>query len=165
MSSNSKYKKELLSTTTKFIPLTAINNPNYQSMFTTYPTRMRLGTTSLMQPNYLAGKDSNLSQSNGNLKRSRTAVNYAEMEANGAGEDSDEDSMESDSARQHRKKYIPTPSLGAALHRKQFESAGHQSVETIEEANWGDGKSYLGVTPPANLILVQKANTTRHIYA
>lgn len=150
-------KKQTLSAT--HIPLTPINDARYQAMFTTYPTRMRLGTTSLMQPGY-AGVTA--LQAATNAKRLRTAVNYAEMESGGADE-SDEDSMESDSMRQQRKKYS---SLGTTMQKKQFESAGQgQHDHVIEDANIGDGKSYLGVAPPANLIQVQRAITTRHVYS
>lgn len=124
-------------------PLTAITETRYQAQYTTYPSRMRLGTSSLMQPNALAasGKGDNTPAAAG--KRSRAAVNYAELEGISA-EVAEE---EPKGGMVPKRGLVPGTPGGAAVEAKQA---------------WGDGKSYLGVLPPGNMVIVQQAIKTKH---
>jgi chromatin structure-remodeling complex subunit SFH1 len=102
-----------------------------------------------MQPNFLAatGTGSN-TPGPGTNKRSRQVVNYAEIE--GLDVDSDEESNDSDA----RKRGSTLPRRVSNL---QQPSGAEQKVQL-----WGDGKSYLGVLPPGNLVIVQQIKPTKH---
>lgn len=132
-------------------PLSRISDPRYQAQYTTYPARMRLGTSSLMQPNYLAANGTGTNNPGTAVnKRSRTTINYAELEGL---EDSDDDGNDSE-AKARKAIYggmVPKRVLGL-----QGGGGGDKSV-------WGDGKSYLGVLPPGNLVVVQPAKVTKHV--
>lgn len=128
-------------------PLSRISDPRYQGYYSTYPARMRLGTSSLMQPNALSasGTGSNTPSAAGN-KRSRTIINYAEIEGL---EESEDESNDSDARGGKRMAgMVPRRALG-------LQGVGDKAV-------WGDGKSYLGVLPPGNLVIVQAARLTKH---
>jgi chromatin structure-remodeling complex subunit SFH1 len=143
-------KVPLSSTAAPVPPLTAIADPRNQAMYTTYPARMRLGTSSLMQPNYLAATGTGTNTpGGGSSKRGRTAINYAEIEGL---EDSDDDSNDSEA------KLGKRSNLSGGLTPKRL--LGVQPVG--EKAVWGDGKSYLNVLPPGNLVVVQLARVTKH---
>ncbi|GAA5850750.1 hypothetical protein JCM5353_000220 [Sporobolomyces roseus] len=162
-------KHQLASTPHPVLPLTRITQPPHQAkqaMFTTYPTRMRLGTSSLMQPSALApaaalqaaveaGQPIRGSGAStpvggggglgGGGKRQRSTVNYAEL-----GQISDADDDDTDDPRSKRGvSGVP----------------GMQPKKSLVEGQlqmWGDGKSYLGVLPPANMVTVQPAVKTKH---
>lgn len=136
------------------LPLSPICAPRYQALHTTYPSRMRCGTSSLMQPNALSASGTggfggsngshalaNASASSSSAgagagggivsgKRVRTQLNYADLAD--AGVDQDDD--------------------------VQVEEAKKARGNVV----WGDGRSYLGVLPPGNLVQVQPARLTNH---
>lgn len=78
-------------------------------------------------------------------KRQRSTVNYAEL-----GQLSDADDDDTDEPRSKRGvSGVP----------------GMQPKKSLVEGQlqmWGDGKSYLGVLPPANMVTVQPAVKTKH---
>ncbi|KAI5474587.1 chromatin structure-remodeling complex subunit SFH1 [Pseudohyphozyma bogoriensis] len=121
-------------------PLSRIAHPRYQSLYSTYPARLRLGTSSLMQPNSFASSSSGpSSQPTATGKRSRTTINYAELEM-AQMEDSEDDGNDSATKR--------------AMLGKKAAAGGGQ---------WGDGKSYLGVLPPGRMVVVQAVKPTKHV--
>lgn len=132
-------------------PLSLIADARYQAMYTTYPSRMRLGTSSLMQPNYLAvstnGGDPATTASGSAPRRPRHVINYAEIE----GLEDSEDETNDNEGMGTRKRPAP-PGM---VPKRQGES-------DTSKAQWGDGKSYLGVPPPEHLVIVQRATTTKH---
>ena len=161
-------KHQLATTPQPVLPLTRITQTPHQAkqaMFTTYPTRMRLGTSSLMQPSALApaaalqaaveagqpvrgsGTSTPIGGGGGVAggKRQRSTVNYAEL-----GQLSDADDDDTDEPRSKRGvSGVP----------------GMQPKKSLVEGQlqmWGDGKSYLGVLPPANMVTVQPAVKTKH---
>jgi len=81
----------------------------------------------------------------GGGKRQRSTVNYAEL-----GQISDADDDDTDDPRSKRGvSGVP----------------GMQPKKSLVEGQlqmWGDGKSYLGVLPPANMVTVQPAVKTKH---
>ena len=133
-------------------PLSLIADARYQAMYTTYPSRMRLGTSSLMQPNYLAvstnGGDPAATASVSAPRRPRHVVNYAEIE----GLEDSEDETNDNEGMGTRKRPAPP---GMVPKRNGGES-------DASKPQWGDGKSYLGVPPPEHLVIVQRANATKH---
>lgn len=145
-----------------------IANEKLKAMYTTYPTRMRLGTTSLMQPNYLAGNPGLVpSTSTGGVgastsgKRTRgVAINYAELD--GYHESDDDEEIEGMSASQRRKLNAAAIAATTAAASEIVVPVTPAGQAQKELETWGDGKSYLGVQPPGNLILVQRAAPTRH---
>jgi chromatin structure-remodeling complex subunit SFH1 len=96
-----------------------------------------------MQPNALAasGKGDNTPAAAG--KRSRAAVNYAELEGLAA----DLVEEEPKGGMVPKRGLVPGTLGGGAVEAKQA---------------WGDGKSYLGVLPPGNMVIVQQAIKTKH---
>lgn len=44
----------------------------------------------------------------------------------------------------------------------EADEEGRARAEKREREVWGDGRSYLGVLPPASLVRVQEAKGTRH---
>lgn len=132
----------LSSDTAPVPPLTAIADPRYQAQYSTYPARMRLGTSALMQPNVFAasGKgDAAAPPPPGAGKRARASVNYAELEG-----------MAGDEQEEARDGLVPKRGLMPG------QSGGEPNVV------WGDGKSYLGAMPPGNMVVVQPAIRTKH---
>ncbi|GAA6012028.1 hypothetical protein JCM11491_000144 [Sporobolomyces phaffii] len=154
------------------LPLTRITQPGHegkQAMFSTYPTRMRLGTSSLMQPSALApaaalqaAADAGLAPrgsgastpiggglgGGGAGKRHRSTVNYAEL-----GQLSDGDDDDGDEPRARR----GVSGVPGIVPKKSLVGGG------VDWQPWGDGKSYLGVLPPGNMVTVQPAVKTKHI--
>ncbi|KAH8928229.1 SNF5-domain-containing protein [Atractiella rhizophila] len=133
-----------------------------QARFTTYPNRLKLGTTGLVQP--LAAKEVPLgfapaaggggggggtgtptASSSVLGKRQRTVVNYAEIE----GPDDDE-SDDSDYTGEGR---------GG---RRRRTAAKVQEQKTSEDMPWGEGRNFLGAKPPGNLIYSKVAPRTQH---
>ncbi|GAA5948089.1 hypothetical protein JCM3765_007104 [Sporobolomyces pararoseus] len=181
------------------LPLTRItqNAPNstgfgqQQAMFTTYPTRMRLGTTSLMQPAAVQPLQaqqnsldpSSLSSSGGTTtlgggggggptstrgsgtstpsilggKRQRSTVNYAELGqlSDGNGEFDGDDFSFEDSNNGRSKRGISIPNI---VPKKSLVPNASEGPQVQQFQIWGDGKSYLGVLPPSNLVTVQPVN-------
>ena len=131
-------------------PLSAITDPRYQAMYTTYPSRMRLGTSSLMQPNYLAVSTNAGDASAGTSapRRPRHVVNYAEIEGL---EDSEDETNDVEGV--HTRKRPAPPGMVPKRNGGESETSKPQ---------WGDGKSYLGVPAPEHLVLVQRATPTKH---
>ncbi|GAA5959297.1 hypothetical protein JCM21900_003920 [Sporobolomyces salmonicolor] len=135
-------------------PMTRITQPGQegkQAMFTTYPARMRLGTSSLMQPGALAPAGAASGAATGTStpmggKRQRSTVNYAEL---GALSDQDDDDTDEPRAKRGGS---GTPGLVPKKH-----------LAAEKDGIWGDGKSYLGSMPPGNLVTVQPAVKTKHI--
>ncbi|KAK4705948.1 chromatin structure-remodeling complex subunit SFH1, partial [Phenoliferia sp. Uapishka_3] len=137
-------------------PLSRISEPRYQALHTTYPARMRLGTSSLMQPNAFAASGTGSNTPGGGAgagvttsKRGRV-INYAEMEGL---DDSDDESNDSDVRAAKRAAY------GGMLPKRVVALGGGGSEK---DRVWGDGKSYLGVLPPGNLVMVQSVKPTKH---
>ncbi|GAA6060000.1 hypothetical protein JCM10212_001158 [Sporobolomyces blumeae] len=154
------------------LPMTRITQAAHegkQALFTTYPTRMRLGTSSLMQPSALApagnphgadgqagpggaagggyagGRAGSGTSTPIGGKRHRSTVNYAEL-----GQLSDPDEDDADEPRSKRGgSNVPGIVPKKALLQEK-------------DQMWGDGKSYLGVLPPGNMVIVQPAVKTRH---
>lgn len=134
-------------------PLSRIAEARYQALYTTYPARMRLGTSSLMQPNYLAASGTGTNTPGAaDRKRGRLAVNYAEMEGL---EDSEDDSNDAEGRAARRAAAAAGPGGMVPKRALGVQGPGDKAV-------WGDGKSYLGVPPPGNLVSVQLAKVTRH---
>lgn len=141
--------------------ITGRGNEGKQGMFTTYPARMRLGTSSLMQPNAFVGPSGG-APTGGNVtgtttpvtggKRSRTAINYAELETL---DDLDDD----EDGGRNKRGGSGTP---AAIAAKKAPAA---PTPPPKPDVWGDGKSYLGALPPGNLVQVQPAKATKHVSA
>ncbi|GAA5895999.1 hypothetical protein JCM6882_005582 [Rhodosporidiobolus microsporus] len=159
-----------LSTTPLAVPpmtrITGTGNEAKQAMFTTYPARMRLGTSSLMQPNAFADKVNAAAASAGGTgantpvigaKRQRSTVNYAELEQFPAELDE-----ESDDEGARKRGGSGTPS---AQPKKSSASAAAAALAAVEKKPevWGDGKSYLGALPPGTLVQVQPAKGTKHL--
>lgn len=161
-------KHQLGTTALPVLPLTRITQAGHeakQAMFTSYPTRMRLGTSSLMQPSALApaaaiqaatdatgpglrgsGASTPIGAGPGAGKRQRSSVNYAELGQLSDGDDDDTDEPRSKRGASGVPGIVPKKSL----------------VERDLQP-WGDGKSYLGVIPPGNMVTVQPAVKTKHM--
>lgn len=147
-------------------PLTRITGPGNeakQATFTTYPTRMRLGTSSLMQPNAFASQaqaatpapGTGANTPMGGVKRQRTTVNYAELE-----QFPDVlDEMISDEEGGPPRKRGPSGTPGLQPKKNLLSGA----VTPAKPEVWGDGKSYLGSLPPGNLVQVQPVKQTKHL--
>lgn len=134
-------------------PLSAIADPRYQALYTTFPSRMRLGTSSLMQPNYNAlvgGASGSTTPAGQPYRRPRAVVNYAEIEGL---EDSEDESNDVDPNGKSGRR--GTPGMGTPK-----PSASGAPLSAREQ--WGEVKSYLGTLPPGNLVMVQRANRTKH---
>ncbi|GAA6028184.1 hypothetical protein JCM8097_006903 [Rhodosporidiobolus ruineniae] len=148
-------------------PLTRITGPGNeakQAMFTTYPARMRLGTSALMQPNAFASQTQlpSGSATGANTpvigaKRQRSTVNYAELEQFPAELDDEED----DEAQARKRGGSGTP--GVQQGKKAAAPAVPTPAAPPKPEVWGDGKSYLGVLPPGNLVQVQPTKGTGRI--
>lgn len=141
-------------------PLSKISDSRYQALYTTYPARMRLGTSSLMQPNFLAASGNGTNTPGpGDRKRGRNAVNYAELEGM---EDSelDGDDLEGRS----RRASINTSGIAAMVPKRNLGIVGAVSNSGGDKTIWGDGKSYIGVSPPGNLVIVQAAKPAKHTF-
>ncbi|SCZ88006.1 BZ3500_MvSof-1268-A1-R1_Chr2-1g04129 [Microbotryum saponariae] len=171
-------------------PLTPLANPHEygtrQALYTTYPARMRLGTSSLMQPSAAPSSNQNGNGSNGNQpssssravspplagivlgKRTRAPVNYAEMTgfdltAAGNGRPSLAPSSSSnDLLRASSDGPDPAGAGNLASTTGNNTAATTTSTTNAKAVVWGDGKSYLGTLPPGNLVIVQPAKMTRH---
>ncbi|GAA5925861.1 Sfh1p [Sporobolomyces koalae] len=163
-------RHQLGTTAHPVLPLTRITQAGHegkQGMFTSYPTRMRLGTSSLMQPSALApaaaavqaaveggvptrgsGTSTPIGLGPGAGKRQRSTVNYAEL-----GQISDPEDDDPDEPRSKR----GTSGVPGIVPKKALVERDLQP--------WGDGKSYLGVLPPGNMVTVQPAVKTRHVAA
>jgi chromatin structure-remodeling complex subunit SFH1 len=139
---------------------------HYQAAFTTYPSRLRLGLTSLMQPIGPGGQttsavstqpsQTSVFQSGSVLgKRQRQVVNYAEME----NFDDLEDNATSGDDEQPRSARIAAMNARKAA---QAQASGQSTPGTATPL--GGGKTYLGQLPPSNMIMVEPAKKTRHIY-
>ncbi|GAA5874572.1 hypothetical protein JCM16303_002908 [Sporobolomyces ruberrimus] len=163
-------KHQLGTTAHPVLPLTRITQAGHegkQAMFTSYPTRMRLGTSSLMQPSALApaaalqavvdqggptrgsGASTPIGGGGGGPgagKRQRSTVNYAELGQMSDGDDDDTDEPRSKRGVSGVPGIVPKKSLV----ERDFQP-------------WGDGKSYLGVLPPGNMVTVQPAIKTKHV--
>ncbi|GAA6017321.1 hypothetical protein JCM8202_005637 [Rhodotorula sphaerocarpa] len=155
-------------------PMTRVTGPGNegkQAMFTTFPARMRLGMSTLMQPNAFAastgapgGSGSGSGAAGSGTggantptvpgKRQRSTINYADFENFDDLLDGDGD----DDAGGGRAKrgQSSTPAVPPAR-RTGAGPAGPAKPEY-----WGDGKSYLGTLPPGNLVQVQPMKTTKH---
>ena len=133
-------------------PLSRIAEPRFQAMYSTYPARMRLGTSSLMQPNAFAASGTGTSTPGPPVssKRSRV-INYAEIEGL---EDSEDESNDSDV------KAAKRAAFGGMVPKRVLALGGGS---TEKDKVWGDGKSYLGVLPPGNLVVVQSVKPTKHV--
>ncbi|BGP16457.1 hypothetical protein JCM10213_003987 [Rhodosporidiobolus nylandii] len=137
--------------------ITGAGNEAKQALFTTYPTRMRLGTTSLMQPNAFAGKDADATGKPGvgasapviGAKRQRSTVNYAEL-------DQFPELLDDDSDDEGGRKRGGSGTPGLQPKKQAAPPA------PVKPDVWGDGKSYLGVLPPGKLVQVQPAKATKH---
>lgn len=161
-------------------PLTRITgngNERKQAMFTTFPARMRLGTSTLVQPNVpgpsssSGGKDGGTGSGTGantpilapGTRRIRSTVNYADLE----NLDDDDDGSDAAAADARKRGASGTPAAGSrkrgalAEGGQQGPGAGTPKAEQKPEV-WGDGKSYLGVLPPGNLVQVQPTKGTKH---
>lgn len=161
-------------------PLTRITgngNERKQAMFTTFPARMRLGTSTLVQPNVpgpsssSGGKDGGTGSGTGantpilapGTRRIRSTVNYADLE----NLDDDDDGSDAAAADARKRGASGTPAAGSrkrgalAEGGQQGAGAGTPKAEQKPEV-WGDGKSYLGVLPPGNLVQVQPTKGTKH---
>ncbi|GJN90717.1 hypothetical protein Rhopal_003731-T1 [Rhodotorula paludigena] len=153
-------------------PLTRITgrgNEAKQALFTTYPARMRLGTSSLVQPSALgkdgpaAGKDAAGTGSAGTgastpiitgSRRVRSTVNYADLE----NLDDPEDDSDAEHGAGGRLKRGGSGTPGVAAKKAKVETPKAEPKPEV----WGDGKSYLGVLPPGNLVQVQPVKATKH---
>lgn len=166
-------------------PMTRITGPGNeakQAIFTTYPARMRLGMSTLMQPNaFAAAAPASAATSNGTSagaggasgtggantpvvpgKRQRTTINYADFE-------NLDDLLDGDEDDDHH----PNNNNNARARRGQSSTPAAQQVRGKVAATpaaappkpeyWGDGKSYLGALPPGNLVQVQPVKTTKHL--
>lgn len=133
-----------------------------QARATTYPSRLRLGTTSLLQPlgqnGQVAGGGGASAASAIIAKRTRgTAINYAELETlddPAPSPDSDDDGQ--------------TTARGRRLAAKRKQEAAANAAATPppeKKAPAGGGRSFLGQVVPPNLIHVEQARKTRHQYA
>ncbi|GAA6054256.1 hypothetical protein JCM3770_005146 [Rhodotorula araucariae] len=160
-------------------PLTRITGPGNegkQASFTTLPARMRLGTSTLVQPNVpgpsaasggakdtaAAAVGASAPGLGAGTKRIRSTVNYADLEnLDDPDEDSDPDAPRKRGASGtpgvQRKRGAVT---GQAPGQGQDAAPGLKGEQKPEV--WGDGKSYLGVLPPGNLVQVQPAKVTKH---
>ncbi|KAK4056719.1 Chromatin structure remodeling complex protein sfh1 [Microbotryomycetes sp. JL221] len=89
-------------------------------------------------------------------RRTRTAVNYADLAAFQHHED---DGVAAHSQRSRRDSTLPASAPNG------FASTPGAEVEGANVGNvWGDGKSYLGQMPPGNLMTVQARAKTKHPY-
>ncbi|GAA5828874.1 hypothetical protein JCM11251_005904 [Rhodosporidiobolus azoricus] len=158
-----------LSTTPTAVPpmtrITGVGNEAKQAMFTTYPARMRLGTSALMQPNAFVDKQNAAASATGTgantpivagAKRQRSTVNYAELEQFPA--ELDEDSDE-EGARKRGGSGTP----GVQSKKAGASAAAAAVVAEKKPEVWGDGKSYLGALPPGTLVQVQPTKGTKHV--
>ncbi|GAA5868176.1 hypothetical protein JCM3774_000589 [Rhodotorula dairenensis] len=169
-------------------PMTRITGPGNegkQAMFTTYPARMRLGMSTLMQPNAFAGPAASSATPGGGAgsgagasgtggantpivpgKRQRSTINYADFENLDDylldGDDGDEAQQQPASARAKRG-HSSTPAAIAAGQQQQGRKAQAAPTAPAKPEFWGDGKSYLGTLPPGNLVQVQPVKTTKHL--
>ena len=167
-------------------PMTRITGPGNeakQAMFTTYPARMRLGMSTLMQPNAFAATAA--ATSNGTPaggaggasgtggantpvvpgKRQRTTINYADFEnlddlLDG---DEDEDHHGNNNAMQQGGRARRGQSSTPAVQSARGKVAATTPAAPPKPEYWGDGKSYLGALPPGNLVQVQPVKTTKHL--
>ena len=132
-------------------PLTRVADSRFQALHSTYPSRMRLGTSSLMQPNAFAASGTGTSTPGpvASSKRARV-INYAEIEGL---DDSDD---ESNDAEVKARRAV----FGGMVPKRLMALAGGGDGK---EKVWGDGKSYLGVLPPGNLVVVQSVKPTKHV--
>jgi chromatin structure-remodeling complex subunit SFH1 len=148
------------------LPLTRITstgNESKQASFTTYPTRLRLGTSSLMQPNAFTSQTQAATPAAGTgantptagVKRQRTTVNYAELEQ--FPDVLDEMASDEEGGPPRKRGPSGTPGLQPKKHLVVPGVATPPKPEV-----WGDGKSYLGALPPGNLVQVQPKTQTRH---
>ncbi|SCV72277.1 BQ2448_4971 [Microbotryum intermedium] len=178
----------LSSTAAAVPPLTPLANPHEygtrQALCTTYPARMRLGTSSLMQPSAAPTSNQNSNGSNGNNqsssravspplsgivlgRRTRTPVNYAEMtgfDLTNSGSTRPSLLASTSSSDSLRANSVGPDAVGAVnLASAANNTAGTPTTTaTAKPVVWGDGKSYLGTLPPGNLVIVQPAKMTRH---
>ena len=141
-----------------FHPITSYG----QARATTYPSRLRLGLTSLVQPLGPSGFGASAAPSTSTIlgKRQRTAVNYAELENLDDGDDdSDSDYNSSGGA-------TPRSRILAARRAAEEKAKGTPPPSTGFDPKKlpGSGKTYLGQVPPSNAIVVEPAIKTRHSY-
>ncbi|GAA5941229.1 hypothetical protein JCM3775_006654 [Rhodotorula graminis] len=168
-------------------PLTRITghgNERKQAMFTTFPARMRLGTSTLVQPNVpgpsssnAAAKEPTSSAGTGantpilapGTRRIRSTVNYADLENLDDDLDLDSDAPGAADARKRGASGTPAGSRKRGALAEQQAGGGTPGPGQQQTAKvdgkpevWGDGKSYLGVLPPGNLVQVQPTKGTKH---
>ncbi|BGP40348.1 Chromatin structure remodeling complex protein sfh1 [Rhodotorula kratochvilovae] len=159
-------------------PLTRITGPGNegkQASFTTLPARMRLGTSTLVQPNVpgpsssgggtketaAAAVGASIPGVAAGTKRIRSTVNYADLEnLDDPDEDSDPDAPRKRGASGTPGVQRKRGAAAAAAPQPQEGTPGPKAEQKPEV--WGDGKSYLGVLPPGNLVQVQPAKGTKH---
>lgn len=172
-------------------PMTRITGPGNeakQAMFTTYPARMRLGMSTLMQPNAFAaapasaGVTSNGTPVGGGAggasgtggantpvvpgKRQRTTINYADFENLDDlldGDEDDENHGNNNAMQQTGRARRGQSSTPTAQQGRGKVAATATPAAPPKPEYWGDGKSYLGALPPGNLVQVQPVKTTKHL--
>ncbi|KAM0791306.1 hypothetical protein ACM66B_005778 [Microbotryomycetes sp. NB124-2] len=95
-------------------------------------------------------------------RRTRTTVNYAELEALNFHVDEDPPPLGTSNANQRSRRDSTVPAQGYS-NGTPGPVAGAQPEPEAKQV-WGDGKSYLGQMPPGNLLTVQLRGKTKHAY-
>lgn len=153
-----------------------------QAKYTTYPSRLKLGCTMLMQPITQSNSSSKLSgitdlaalHAYGAGKRTRTQVSYAEVEQlDDPVEDvpSGEDEFGTATtargrvlAQQKRVTSTDGTNTPAGMSTRGTSNANLTQAQ-IAAALAPPAKSWLGQAVPGNLIMIEPARRTRHVYA
>ncbi|GAA5854434.1 hypothetical protein JCM8547_001821 [Rhodosporidiobolus lusitaniae] len=148
--------------------ITGAGNEAKQALFTTYPARMRLGTSPLMQPTAFApqanggagGAGTGSSTPVAGAKRQRSTINYAELEQ--FPDALDEMVSDEEGAPARKRGASGTPGVQGKKGGAAAAAAAAVVAAPPKPEVWGDGKSYLGALPPGNLVQVQPAKQARH---
>ncbi|KAF8586301.1 SNF5-domain-containing protein [Ramaria rubella] len=130
-----------------------------QALHTTYPSRLRTGTTLLMQPIIAAPSAATLKAGRGGKR-----INYAEaasgdedMEIDAGGKEPDSDDSD----------FLASGGARASIRRESSRvQSNHQthSQATAQPAKGGLDQTYLGMIPPARFITSKAMQATRHEY-
>lgn len=133
-----------------------------QALHTTYPSRLRTGSTLLMQPIIAAPSASTVKAGRGSKR-----INYAEaasgeedMEIDAGGKELDSDDSD----------FIASGGVRASVRRDSSRTLGSYqpfNPATTQPSKVGQGsldQTYLGMVPPTRFITTKAIQATRHEY-